>query len=247
MQSTGKTETVISSSGPLITRVKGLFPLLTELQIISEGEKKAGDYNPEIVTPYSTRISFTTEGMHAVFYTSLFTFLTLPLIIGVLNNYLPAFGKYEHDRIEKLILLALTFSPGAVKLLFTAWIIFGLYLGRTTKIIVDWFLIGVVSTIGLVLIFGTIIYLITYSVFLGLPNMYKLFVYCVYQHGTPFWIWLFKVIYGIKMSIPKAMIYFWGYGLIEIFVLALAYYYALKKTKKRKELLRKYEIEIESP
>jgi len=231
----------------MITRVKGLFQTLTELQIISEGEKKSGDYNAEIVTPFATRLSFTTEGAHTGFYSLIFTFFTLPLVIGVLKNYIPAFGKYEHDWFEKLILYSLAFSPGVVKVFFTSYVVSQLYLGRTTRTVLGWFLSGLIPTIALTGLFGVIIYLIIYSVPLSMANVYKFYLYCTYQKGTPFWIGLFKVIYGIKMSIPKAAVYFGAYALLEILTLSLAYFWALRKTKKRKEILKKYEIELESP
>jgi len=247
MKDTGRPEVIVPTGGPLITKVKGLFQTLTELQIISEGEKKSGDYNPDIVAPFATRLSFTTEGVHTGFHSIIFTYLMLPVVIGVLKNYFPAFGKYEHDFFERLILYFLAFSPGVVKVFFTSYVLSQLYLGRTTKTIVDWFLAGLIPVIALAGLFGVFLYLTLYSVLLSTQNLYRLYFYCVYQKGTAFWTGLYKVILGIKMSIPKATLLFSFYVIAEILILVIAYLYAARKTKMRKRLLEKYDVELESP
>lgn len=248
MKDSGKNDVVIpTSSGPLITKVKGLFQTLTELQIISEGEKKSGDYNPDVVAPFATRISFTSEGLHTGFHSLIFTFISLPLVIGVLKNYLPAFGKYEHDWFETIILYFLAFSPGTTKVFFTSYVLSQLYLGKTTRIMINWFLGGLITTIAIIGLFGIFGYITLYSVLLGTENLEKIYAFCLKQKKLDFLMGVYKVIYGIKMSIPKAALYFGLYAIMEIATITFAYYWASVKTKKRKTILRKYEIELESP
>lgn len=234
---------------PTIGKVKGLFQLLTEIQILSEGEKKAGDYNPEMTAPLTTRASFLYEGFHTALISLIFTFFTLPFVVGVFENYFPAFGKYEHSTFERILLYLLSFSPGMTKILFIAVIISRVYLGKTTKAVVDWFLSTLIACILGLGIVGIFVYLTIHGYALSEVNLQKIYYWLLdeFRGNKTIALKIYKVLVGVKLSIFKAILYFAGYILVEVAVIGISYAFALWKTKRRKKLLRKYGIDIESP
>ncbi|PMP98087.1 MAG: hypothetical protein C0169_00710 [Thermodesulfobacterium geofontis] len=240
-----RSEVVVPGGTPVVGKVKGLFQLLTEIQILSEGEKKSGDYNPEMVVPYTTRIAFSYEGIHTAFSSLILTFLTLPFIVGIFNHYFPAFGKYEHTTFEKFLIYSVAFSPAVVKVLFISFVLAGTYLGRSTKVIVDWFLWTFIVCLLSFGILGFFIYLAFYGYVLSEGNLAKIATLAIKNGG--FWKPIFSVLYGIKQSLFKAGAYFLGYTVIDAFIAIASYFLALYKTTKRKKLLEKYDIRIESP
>lgn len=241
-------EVVVSGETPVLGKVKGLFQLLTELQILSEGEKKAGDYNPELVVPYTTRMAFSLEGIHIAFFGILFTYFTLPLVIGAVNQYFPAFGKYEHSLFEKLILYCLSFSIGVTKIIFMSFVISRLYLGRATRVVVDWLVTSLIAFIIAFGIIGFFLYLVVYGYVLTDRNLVGLYHFLreKFSNAT-FAFQTYRVLYSIKLSLIPAAFYFMGYILLESGLIGIAYLIAYLRTKRRKAIMKKYGIEMESP
>ncbi|MGC9100045.1 MAG: hypothetical protein ACP5HC_02105 [Caldisericum sp.] len=240
-----RSEVVVSGDTPVVGKVKGLFQLLTEIQILSEGEKKAGDYNPDMVVPYSVRMSFTHVAFNTALSSLLFTFFSLPFIIGIFNHYFPAFGKYEHTLFEKFLIYSVAFSPAVVKVLFISFVLAGAYLGKATKVIVDWFLWSFIICLLSFGILGFATYLAFYGYVLSEENLIKIAYLAIKKGGI--WKIVYSILYGIKHSLLKAGAYFLGYAVIDALVTMASYFFALYKTTKRKKLLEKYDIRIESP
>lgn len=246
---TAKGQDVIptSSGAGALLPARGLLHALSEIQLVSEGEKRAGDYNPEILITLNVRFSFMWEGFYASLIPLLFTFFTLPISIAVFKNWLPAFGQYEHGLFDKFLIFMLSFSPGMLKVLFVAFIISRCFLGECTKTLVHYFVIySIIPTVLSITLIGFFVYNIIYvylftseSIIYLAENIGKLFKSAKATLTT------FSVLYYIRKSIPLASFTYLFYGITEVAILLIAYATAWYNTKKYKETLIYWDLRKE--
>lgn len=248
-ESFGKTEQVIPTGAyPSLIPAKGLVHALSEIQFISRGEKQAGDYDPKMLVTLTVLYSFIWEGFYVTLYPMLFSFISIPVAVGILNQWIPAFGTYEHGILDKILILLLSFSPGMLKVMFIAYIIDKCYLGKTTKTIVKWFtLYSIIPTVLSLAILGFFIYQLFYFYILSDQHIQAFMTYLTknFPKHYGFIQSLNHIIYAFKYALPKSSIIYLGYAIFETLILLITYFHADYKTKKYRKFLTRWGLRKE--
>lgn len=245
MSSQDKGTVVLDKSSSSLSPAKGLVHALSEIQYISRAERQAGSLDVEIMVPLRISLSFVFEGLYAVLVPMLLSFFTIPIMVAVFTNSLPAFGSNNLSLFDKILVFFLSASPGVLKSLFIAYFISGFYLGRVTKQLLIYFALG--SMIPFAVIFsivGFFIYQFVYLYILVPGNIEKIAVnmYHVFNGSKIVYQATYKFFLAIRGALPKSSLLFLVYGPFEALILLVSYYWALYKTKRIDYLYRKWHL-----
>lgn len=244
-QGSGRSDEIVApSAGTSVKQARGLLHTLSQIQIMSQGEKRAGDYDPNMIATVNIIISYSWEGFIITAIPLIFTFLTLPISLSVLNNYLPAFGTYERSLVDNLLVFALSLSPGLLKVLFVAFFVSTFYLGRVTdqltKYLIHW---GMIPTLAIFGILGFFFYQIIYFKVLSVENCHSLaraIGELFSGNKKEMTEASYRVLISLRKSIPLSSFIYVGYCIAEVLILLSAYYFAKIRTKRLKALRLKW-------
>jgi len=235
-------------SQPSLAPAKGLVHAISEIQFISRSEKYIGDLDPEVMVPLKVSMSFWYEGFYATALPMIFSFFTIPVMMGTLKHNFPAFGSYDLSMLDKILVLFLSVSPGLLKSIFVAFFITRFYLGKVTKTLLNYFVLSsMVPTAIIFSVLGFFFYQVIYLFLLTQENILAVSQELYQVFGKSFVVYnaTYKILSGLKESIPKGSLIYLLYGPAEALIFFAAYWYAEAKTKKIKETFEKWNLRKE--
>ncbi|MEM1667851.1 MAG: hypothetical protein QXM53_04245 [Thermofilaceae archaeon] len=245
MSSQDRGTVVLDRSSSSLSPARGLVHALSEIQYISKAERQAGNLDVEIMVPLRISLSFVFEGLYAVAIPMILSFFTIPIMVAVFTNSLPAFGSNNISFFDKVLVFFLSASPGVLKSLFIAYFISGFYLGKVTRQLLVYFVLG--SMVPFTIIFsivGFFVYQFIYLYILVPASIEKIAInmYHVFNQSTLVYQATYKFFSAIRGALPKSSILFLFYGPLEALILLSSYYWALYRTKKIDYIYTKWHL-----
>jgi hypothetical protein len=144
-------DSTLVTGTPQDASAKSLFHALSEIEQLSAAELRSS--LPEGSLPMQPRFTFIDVACKNAAVMTLFTFLTAPLSIAVVEKIMPAFGNTNPSLIDKIYVYLFSSAPAIAFALLITSVISKTYTGKVTKSIVNRFTSSYVATKILVSLF----------------------------------------------------------------------------------------------
>lgn len=240
----GKDSSVISPQLADI-RAKSFLHALSEIEQFSAVEYRTD--LPEGVVPMQPKFSFFDIAGKTAMITTFYTFIMSPFSFAVTEKILPVFGNINPSFIDKLFSYLLAAAPTLAMTLLIMFVLTSkVYVGKTTRIIVENFLLSFVGVKLVISFILSMIILMVYNNFLSDQNIVRFYTNIINDTYLPNFIkklsyHFLKWFIDFKEVIPTATKFSVFLHAGTAFALFLSYQYAKNKSERIKKFRQEWE------
>ncbi len=243
--SKGSRDGSVISSQPADIRAKSFLHALSEIEQFSAVEYRTD--LPEGVVPMQPKFSFWDVAGKTAMITTFYTFIMSPFSFAVTDKLLPVFGSINPTFMDRLFSYLLAAAPTLAMTLLIMFVLTSrVYIGKTTRVIVQNFLLTFAGVKLILSFLLAMLILMVYNKLLTDSNIISFYVKIINDTFLPdvfkklsyhFLKWFIE----FKEIIPVAVKFSVFLHAGTAFALFLSYHYAKSKSEKIKKFRQEWE------